>query len=274
MELPEKTATKFSVLVGGTVFGLEFRGKFPFAALGEVYAPFLTRRRPRYCFQVSAQAADTARGADERFSFVFEKSRYTIRSGIVRAVLDERSQKAEVGFCPEVPAEAMISVLTNLMMVVLSGKGCLFFHACGIADKDRAYVFVGRSGAGKSTVAGFSQHATVLSEELVGIMAARKGPGAFAVPYAGDRRFSRRSNRSYALAGMYSLVKDTKNAVIAVPKPEALAEFYIFPPAVGAGRMLDKHLALYGSLIRSTECFRLHFLPDKTFWRCIHAYGN
>jgi hypothetical protein len=54
-------------------------------------------------------------------------------------------------------------LLLNLLSL---GRGILI-HACGIRYNDRGFLFVGHSGAGKSTIANMTQDSTVLSDDRV-----------------------------------------------------------------------------------------------------------
>ncbi|MCS6900371.1 MAG: hypothetical protein RMJ98_11945 [Myxococcales bacterium] len=66
------------------------------------------------------------------------------------------------------PAETPLRLITSLLLL-RSGRGALF-HACGHADERGAILFLGQSGAGKTTLARQLPPSSVLSDDQVALL--------------------------------------------------------------------------------------------------------
>ena len=159
--------------------------------------------------------------------------------------------------------------MENISIFAIIKEGGIVFHASGIVRNEKAYIFFGPSGSGKSTVAQASSKYGVLSEELIGIQPEDRGFKAFAIPYKTDTRFSKRLNSYFKIAGIFKLVRDRCNYLKPIPKPQALADFFILPLGLKHLISYNELLNRYCRLIKEVPCFELHFLPDSSFWKCI-----
>ncbi|NJO07925.1 MAG: hypothetical protein HC876_21745 [Chloroflexaceae bacterium] len=56
---------------------------------------------------------------------------------------------------------------------------------------------------------------------------------------------------------------------------KALAELLTVVPVVTLDRRLSQRIADIGTrLLAAVPCYRLHFLPDDSYWQAIDAYEN
>jgi len=161
------------------------------------------------------------------------------------------------------------SFLRVLFSLALMDRQGLLIHGSSIKREDKAFVFFGVSGSGKTTVARLSPEYVALSDE---ISAVRKVDGqyrAFGTPFWGERR-KNGENISAPLGAMLLLTKDREvflnplSAGVAVSK--VLPGVRFFSPRKA---LLDKGVDQCVDLVRSVPCYDMHFLPDNSFWRVI-----
>lgn len=125
---------------------------------------------------------------------------------------------ADIGFYPM--AEMMACRL-------LSRIGAVDLHASTATFEGRAYVFMGHSGAGKTTMSeiAIAAGAEILSDDRT-IVAVRDGtPTAWGTPWHGSGRHT--SSRVAPIQGIFLLVKDDHERVVPMSRHRAFKEMYI-----------------------------------------------
>jgi len=146
--------------------------------------------------------------------------------------------------------------LDELVMIHLlsQGKG-VEIHACGLLDKSgRAYLFVGQSGAGKSTMARLwvdQPGITMLSDERVVLRT--------------DRHAHLASPQSGPLAAVFFLNRGPTHGVVPTRGPQAAARLFscAFLPFHNAGAV-GRTMTAVEQVIRDTPCYELWFAPDPS----------
>ncbi len=110
--------------------------------------------------------------------------RFAVRYGALAAelALDEGVGRARV---PE-SVHVVDSLLRITLTLLLGARDGLMLHASGVVDGERAYVFFGRSGAGKTTVARAVPPGDVLCDELVAVRLVDGAAWAFGTPFHGE----------------------------------------------------------------------------------------
>lgn len=81
------------------------------------------------------------------------------------------------------PLDTPLRILTSLALL-RSGRGALM-HASGFADAERGLLFIGESGAGKTTLSTLLPEATVLSDDQVALLCADAGLRVASTPFVG-----------------------------------------------------------------------------------------
>ena len=167
------------------------------------------------------------------------------------------------------PFEAIDYCLRVIYSIVAYRVGGILLHAAGIVKNGYTYLFIGHSGSGKTTVAQVSKPALVLNDDLVLLLKRENVWLVFGTPFWNPTQVE--PNPGFApLGGIYFLVKD-KEVFLEVPgQGQALAEIISNIPVISTDPEFAAGLIQRGSeLTKEIKSFRLHFLPDSSFWNLI-----
>jgi hypothetical protein len=147
--------------------------------------------------------------------------------------------------------------------------GGILFHAAGIVRQGKAYLFFGHSGSGKTTVSRLSSNDLVLNDDLNLLLPGESGWVAYATPFWNPNQVQPTPSQA-PLAGLYRLVQDKRVFLEEVGSGQALAELISSVPVIPLDPLRSLGLlARSRRLIDQVPLFRLHFLPDDTFWQVV-----
>lgn len=161
---------------------------------------------------------------------------------------------------------ALDSVLRVLLTRLLLPAPGFLLHAATVVQDGRAYVFMGRSGAGKSTVASLSPRGSVLTDEISLLRRVDGTWYAHGTPFWGEFRAAGQ-NRRVPLASVFALMQARRNRTVALAPRQALAGLLgntLFFSDARAER--EQLLRTQMSLIEALPVARLEFRRDETFW--------
>lgn len=174
------------------------------------------------------------------------------------------------------PARYPESICDSLLRIIVSyrvmERGGLLIHGAGLIRDGRGYLFIGQSGAGKSTVARCSAHSTtVLSDDLTVAYLTDAGGRIYGTPFFGEYATAG-ANLGAPLAGIYFLHQAPENKTVSLAPHVALPKLLRSTMFYGTDRssakgVLDLALAFCSQI----SCHTLHFLPENSFWRCIRV---
>lgn len=154
--------------------------------------------------------------------------------------------------------------------IALPRHGGLLMHASAIAVRDRAHIFAGVSGAGKSTIsamlAATDDGFTKLSDELLIVAPERPGehlspPAVHVTPFIGSRGLPH--GTSTPIAAVYFLNQAPDHRREPMTRTDGLRELlrhvlvYVAEPET-AESVLD----VASRLVQCVPCHRLHFAKD------------
>src|SRR5580700_1994479 len=216
-----------------------------------------------------------AHNSENGFPIVLKKrEKQTKESGEFSYLLDDakivlRSQGAEFhGVRHEYALDSLLRIL--LTMVLLPQRGFLL-HGATVVRDGRAYIFFGRSGAGKSTVASLSPEGSVLTDEISLLKFTDGCWQAYGTPFWGEFRAAGQ-NEHYPIAGIYTLVQSAEDRVESLTTKEMIRALLpcvlFFNSRVEANEDL---LRLLLGFVAQVPCQRLHFRRDDRFWKVIAA---
>jgi hypothetical protein len=165
--------------------------------------------------------------------------------------------------------------LDSLLRIFLSWKllehqGFLL-HAATVIRNGKAYIFTGRSGAGKTTVATLSPEGSVLTDEIS--LLRREGGvwRAYGTPFWGEFKAAG-SNSSAPVAGIFRLLQAPENRVVPL-RPMAilrtlLPNVLFFSAEQESTRRLLEILSRAANEING---YNLSFRKNATFWEVLPA---
>ena len=175
-------------------------------------------------------------------------------------------------------------ICENFARVLLAYRllelGGVLLHSAGVADRGRAVLFLGRSGAGKTTSATLSLRSgrEVLSDDLNAVLprpsADPSSPGwsVARLPFAGDLRRAEAGAGAFPLRALLRLEKGAPEALAPLSGGLAAATLLACAPYVNTDpHRRDALLAVLGRLAREVPGRRLTFALDGDFWSILDA---
>jgi hypothetical protein len=177
------------------------------------------------------------------------------RATVVRAV---REPGDRLIFASEHPwSEFLISRL-------LGRDGGVLMHASASVLDGGALLFVGHSGAGKSTICEIAEQsgAASLSDDRTIVMIRDDEPMAWGTPWHGS--FARTSAQSAPVRGLFLLQQDRSDRVEAIPAERALKELFVrlIQPRISELEVSNTLDTLH-AVLAARPLYALHFRPTR-----------
>jgi hypothetical protein len=147
--------------------------------------------------------------------------------------------------------------------------GGAVLHAAGVAREGRGFLFVGRSGAGKTTVsrASLAQGAEVLSDDLNALLPGPSGPLVAQLPFTGDLAATTSANSTWPLAALLRLEKSDRDELTPLSRAIALTQLVACSPFVNVDPYrLDALIVNLEALLAHASTHTLRFRLAGTFW--------
>jgi hypothetical protein len=164
---------------------------------------------------------------------------------------------------------ALDSLLRMLLSWALLREEGFLLHAATVMRNGRAYVFFGRSGAGKSTVASLSPADSVMTDEISLLKRVNGEWRAFGTPFWGEFRADG-ANRSAPVAGMYRLLQSPNDGIETLGRADLLKALLpcvlFFSTRVGDH---DRLLEILTAASREVTGYTLEFRKARTFWEVL-----
>jgi len=150
------------------------------------------------------------------------------------------------------------------------GRGVLV-HACGLVLGGRGLLFLGTSGAGKSTTARLWKErggVTILSDDRIVIRAEGDGYRIYGTPWHGEAGWE--TPASARLDAVFVLDQAPRNRVQELKPSTAVAQMMVRAfPAMWDQQGLEFAVRFLARLAESVPVRRLQFLPDRTAVDCV-----
>jgi hypothetical protein len=157
--------------------------------------------------------------------------------------------------------------LDELLMLHLLARGRgAELHSCGIVDEGRGFLFLGQSGAGKTTTARLweqSAGVAILSDDRIILRAFEGRIQMYGTPWHGEGELA--SAESAPLAAIFFLRHGERNELQSLGRTESSARLFScgFPTFHDAAG-LDFTLAFFDEVTHRVPCYELSFVPDES----------
>jgi len=193
---------------------------------------------------------------------------WRIERGDFRAEFDARLRRGWVRQSPNpYSLDAMMRIIHSL---VLAEEGGFLVHAASGVRNDRAFVFAGVSGAGKTTMSRLAPaDATLLTDEISYIRRSGNGYHAYGTPFAGElARVG--TNLKAPLEALYFLEKGPDNRIVPTGDSDAAHALirnilcFAHDPHL-VKRVFDAAI----EFVSRVPVARLVFTPDERAWELI-----
>ena len=166
--------------------------------------------------------------------------------------------------------------LDELLMIhwLSHGRG-VELHGCAVLDVDgRGYVFVGYSGAGKTTTARLWREqpgVTVLTDDRTIVRLVDGRPTMFGTPWHGDEPLA--ASRQAPITRIFVLEHGDANVTAPLDRPTAVAALVArcFPPFHDRDGMAST-LDLLDAITERVRVDHLRFVPDQRIIDCVRAW--
>ena len=187
------------------------------------------------------------------------------------AIFDETFTRGTIFMEPHVAhLNPLDYPLDEVMVANLLGRGRgVELHSCGVIDaQGRGHLFVGVSGAGKTTTARLWEGVEgavsgIVSDDRVIVREHEGAMWMFGTPWHGEAELSMPGG--VPLAGVYLLVQSDANALRALDPAEAVARLFRCAfPLFYDGVALDFTLAFLAQIAASVPVRELQFIRDRS----------
>lgn len=169
------------------------------------------------------------------------------------------------------PAENSLRVLSAYLLLAAGG---VMLHSAAISFDQRAVIFFGPSGTGKTTVSRFCDELghQVLSDELNAILPA-DGPWSLQpLPFAGDFGSTHVAQRPLEIRRIFRLVQSPDSKAIAMSQVRAVASMLACCPYVNADPYVQQRcIDNLNQIVLYHGVERLEFRKDTSFLKALEA---
>jgi hypothetical protein len=197
-----------------------------------------------------------------------ESGRWCFERRDFRAQWDPASRQGWIQQLPN--ALATDSVLRVVHTLLLAAEGGFLVHSASALRNGRAFLFVGRSGAGKTTLSRLAPpDVTLLSDEISYVRHQEEGYYAFGTPFTGELARAGR-NVAAPIAALYVLAHGTTNSIEPIGQAEAartLLENILF--FAQDAQLVNLVFDSACEFVRRLPAYQLTFTPEPGVWELI-----
>ncbi|MFH1613316.1 MAG: hypothetical protein ABIB46_06330 [bacterium] len=164
--------------------------------------------------------------------------------------------------------DAFLRIFFSLILVEKNG---FLLHASSIIKDNKAFVFTGKSEAGKSTIVKLSPECTLLSEEVSLIKQVRNRFYVYGTPFFGELGICG-INKKAELYKIFTLQKAKQNFIKKIKNKESIEKLMSNILFFSNNALISKNLFnLCFKFLKKHSLQELHFTLDNSFWKTINA---
>lgn len=208
--------------------------------------------------------------ADQRHQFIFDpiKEKCLIKWERLTGEFDLVRQEGAMS-CSLDSDNEFNSFLRFIYSFILIKEPGFLLHASSLIKNGKGFIFPGKSGSGKTTIAQLSHNAILLSDEISIVKWARDTSSVFGTPFTGDLAIHG-ENTFAPIHGIYFPVKDKINNLCKLSPKEGLERLLPNVVFFTKHNLISKKLFnLCADMVMKTNAYELCFTPDPSFWSCI-----
>jgi hypothetical protein len=256
------------ITIGGITVGVHTSDAAFLRMIEGRYAGFIgSTAAPDFEFAIDLiEPSATAGDADVR---VFRAgSQWHFERGDFRAVWDPVARRGRIR--QSANPYAIDSVLRIVHTLLLARQGGFLLHAASAVRNGRAFLFAGRSGAGKTTIARLAPaDARLLTDEISYVRREVEGYVAYGTPFAGELAQPGENLRA-PVAAIYLLAQGRNTRV--EPVNSAAAALGLLQNILFFAEDAELVQAVFQAALDCAERVpvqRLTFVPDARVWELI-----
>jgi len=153
-----------------------------------------------------------------------------------------------------------------------AARGGFFIHGASIVRDGRAFVFFGKSAAGKSTLASMSEEGRVISDDLTLVLPGAAGLEVAGSPFRGTYQAGEPVIGRFPLAALFRIHQDSRTYVATPPRVLAMAEAIANLPFINeAFHLRPDLLERVETALGSVPLLALHFEKKPGYWTAVDA---
>jgi hypothetical protein len=268
MAAPRKVAC---VEIGGIPIALSASDEGFLDLLRQRYDGFLSSSPPE--FELEFDLTSSGPVSDDDVRVRREGDGWLIERGDFQARWDPRTGRGSVR--QNANPYSLDSVMRILHSLILAQRGGFLLHAASAICDDRAYLFSGVSGAGKTTITRLAPpNITLLTDEISYLRPSPDGYSAFGTPFAGELARSG-ENCAAPVSALFFLEQGPENRVDELSSAEAVRRlmrnmlFFAEDQA-----LVEKLLATACEFVARVPIRRLTFYPDARVWDEVQNFAR
>ena len=239
-----------------------------FNALCQRYHLFLLQGEPQFQIEITWEKNTSLVG----FSIPdisFQNNQVNLSGREFSGYCDVKERHASLVIGVTTPVAAVDYFLRVVFAFLIFQAEGMMVHGAGILHNGSGYLFFGRSGSGKTTVSHSSVNDEVLNDDLVAVVPQGNTWKMYSTPFWNPTQVKPKPLAA-PLTAMYRLVQDNKAYLESFKTGQALAEFMANIPIISSSPAQSECLMERCiTLLRQVPAYRLHFLPDASFWGVI-----
>lgn len=195
------------------------------------------------------------------------KNKISFRRADYTILVDKQFKSAIISVYDELSLKhALMNLYSSF--IVHHNWGLLLHSSCAVQN-DKAHIFTGHSGAGKSTVAKLSYPRDLLSDEATPVKITSEGIIVYQSPFRSELE-SDCSDKSVALSSIQILYQALQNKRVKLGKSDALLHLidkvFFWPHSQEETKTIMKLLTL---LVTKVPVYELYFQKNNSFWELI-----
>ncbi len=268
--LPEDISPPLVIAMGGISVQLKCAPSSLQASLRSYYKDFLHIGPAEFCASIHWEYSKmTVDHLDPKLIFTPDGLQFV--SPEFRGFLDVSRGMADVNLQSPQPFPVIDYFIRIVFSMLAFRAGGLLFHGAGIVRNGKAFLFFGHSGSGKTTVARLSPQDIVLNDDLILLLPEDGKWIAHATAFWNPTQVHP-TYQAATLVGLFLLVQARQVCAEKMALGQALAEIVSNVPVIPADTGRNAQLMeLVFSMLRKVPAYRLHFLPDNSFWQAVDA---